>query len=121
MAYDLIPGPVVRAAAKAMLPYLSDDDAAYRERMAEAGMKAGLAELARIRATAGKQGMTPRQKECLEIIEAYIEEHGASPSFNDLKKAMNVTQSNIHRIVHGLIDRGRITMIPGRARSIAVL
>ena len=121
MTYDFIPGPVVRAAANAMLPYLSEDDAAYRELMAEVGLKAGLAELARIRATAGKKGLTARQITCLDVIKAHISKHKESPSFRDIADAMNVTSSNIHRIVHALEARGHIAMIPGHARSITVL
>ena len=123
MKLDIQPS-VILEAAEAMKPHLSfmeKDDAAWREKMAEATLRAGLNEMNRLKPPIKKMGITERQKECLEIITAYIEEHGASPSFQDLRHAMNMTQASIHRIVHGLCDRGRIKMMPGRARSITVL
>ena len=67
-------------------------------------------------------GLTPRQADLLRIIRVYIDEHGYSPSYAELASAMNVhSLSNIHQKVVALQERGHISYIPGRKRSITLL
>jgi len=66
--------------------------------------------------------MTKQQAKLLKIINDFIAENGYSPSYNDLMDPMGVkARSGIHRMVHGLAAAGKITLNPGRARSIEVV
>jgi repressor LexA len=66
--------------------------------------------------------MTAKQKHALDYISSFWEEHGYSPSYDDIAKALNVSsRSNVHRIVYALIERGFIENLPGKARSLKVL
>ena len=66
--------------------------------------------------------MTKRQSEMLEIIKAYIAEHGYSPSYRELQSAMNLKAiSGVARIADALQAQGYIEKPVSRARSIRVL
>lgn len=66
-------------------------------------------------------GLTPKQKECLDFIRAYIEAHGASPSYQNIMDAMGLrSKSGVHRLVHALHDRGHLVTEHGLRRAIAV-
>jgi len=63
--------------------------------------------------------MTPKQRQCLDFIGAYIAEHGFSPSYDEIKDALGiVSKSGVNRIVVELQAQGRIRRRPGYARSI---
>lgn len=64
-------------------------------------------------------GLTPKQKECLDFIRAYIEERGASPSYDEIKGGMGLrSKSGVHRMVHGLVERGHLVIEASHARTI---
>lgn len=66
-------------------------------------------------------GITRQQAATLEFIRDYQARYGASPSYDDIKKAMGFrSKSSVHRLVHGLADRGAISLLPDQARSIAL-
>ena len=66
--------------------------------------------------------MTRRQSEMLGIIQAYIAEHGYSPSYRELQSAMNLHSiSGVARIADALQAQGYIDKHIARARSIRVL
>ena len=66
--------------------------------------------------------MTKRQSEMLEIIKAFIADHGYSPSYRELQSAMNIKAiSNVARIADALQSQGYIEKAVARARSIKVL
>lgn len=63
--------------------------------------------------------MTPRQKECLDFIEAYIAENGFSPSFSEIARGIGYgSKSNVSRVIRNLSTLGYIKFHPGRARGI---
>ena len=65
--------------------------------------------------------LTPRQRECLDVIQR-LSLDGVPPSFREIGDALGiVSKSNVHRLVHGLAERGAIHFRPGRVRSIAVV
>lgn len=70
-----------------------------------------------------KFGLTERQRELLDFIKAYMSDHnGLAPSFGDMSKHLGlVSKSGPHRLIAGLIERGHIRAIRGRARSIQVV
>ena len=67
-------------------------------------------------------GMTKRQYEVLELLRAYIKDHGYSPSLEEIASGVGLkAKSGVVRILRGLEQRGRITMAAGQARSIAIM
>ena len=69
-----------------------------------------------------KQGLTPKQKKVFDIIKAFIEQNGVSPSYEELKQLMgSKSKSHVHGFVHQLVERGWIGKGNGRNRSIYIL
>lgn len=66
--------------------------------------------------------MTPRQKQALDFIKAFIGEHGYSPSYDEIGGHLGLFgKGGIHRIVMNLRDRGYIKLLKHRARSIEIV
>ena len=66
--------------------------------------------------------LTKRQSQALHFIHDNTGADGVSPSFKEIMEHMGMrSKANIHRIVHALAERGFISFIPGRARSIKVI
>ena len=67
-------------------------------------------------------GLTHKQRDCLSFIQNYLDEHGSSPSFDNIKDALGLTsKSGVHRLLTALEERGRIRRLHDRARSIEVI
>jgi DNA-binding MarR family transcriptional regulator len=67
-------------------------------------------------------GITERQRDLLRFIQTYTSETGGvPPSYSEMAEHLGVVKSNIHRMVNGLEERGRITRRSGLTRSIMVL
>ena len=68
-------------------------------------------------------GLTKRQAEVLAFIRCFIAANGYSPSFREICAGAldGKSTENAHRIVHALRDRGAITFLEGKRRSISVL
>lgn len=67
-------------------------------------------------------GLTKQQAACLRFIQSYIEQNGYSPNYDEIAEKLGfASKSASHRIVKMLIDRGAVTMIPHRGRSLAVV
>tara|TARA_R100000742_G_C4232754_1_gene53971 strand:+ start:500 stop:706 length:207 start_codon:yes stop_codon:yes gene_type:complete len=66
--------------------------------------------------------MTKRQAELLQYIKNYINEHGYSPSYENMMKGLKLkSKSGIHRLVHALVKRNKLKHHPYNARSIEVV
>jgi repressor LexA len=66
--------------------------------------------------------LTRKQHELLIYINDYIRETGMSPSFDEMKDALDLrSKSGIHRLITGLEERGFIRRLPHRARALEVL
>ena len=66
--------------------------------------------------------LTAKQKELLLFIHASIKENGVSPSFDEMKDALNLaSKSGIHRLITALEERGFIRRLAHRARALEVL
>lgn len=66
-------------------------------------------------------GTTARQQAGYAFICDYIQTHGYSPSFDEIKAAIGIgSKSGVNRIVSGLVERGLLRHVPGRARSIQI-
>ena len=66
--------------------------------------------------------LTSKQKELLLFINERIKETGVSPSFDEMKEALNLaSKSGIHRLITALEERGFIRRLAHRARALEVL
>ncbi len=66
--------------------------------------------------------LTRKQYELLMFIEKRLRTTGVSPSFDEMKDALDLrSKSGIHRLITGLEERGFIRRLPHRARALEVL
>jgi repressor LexA len=66
--------------------------------------------------------LTAKQQELLTFIHNRLEEGGVSPSFEEMKDALDLrSKSGIHRLINALEERGFIRRLPNRARALEVL
>ena len=66
--------------------------------------------------------LTKKQRELLLFINHRLAATGVSPSFDEMKDALNLkSKSGIHRLVSGLEERGFIRRLPHRARALEVV
>jgi repressor LexA len=66
--------------------------------------------------------LTKKQHELLMFIHERIKETGVSPSFDEMKEALDLaSKSGIHRLITALEERGFLRRLPHRARALEVL
>ncbi len=69
-----------------------------------------------------KKMLTKKQHELLTFINDRISDTGVSPSFDEMKEALDLrSKSGIHRLITALEERGFIRRLPHRARALEVL
>jgi len=67
-------------------------------------------------------GLTPRQRACLDAIEAYLVRTRTMPSIEDLRRALGSgSKAGVLRLLRQLEERGLIARVPNRARAIRLL
>ena len=66
--------------------------------------------------------LTKKQHELLLFIHKRLSKDGVSPSFDEMKDALNLaSKSGVHRLVSALEERGFIRRLPHRARALEIL
>ncbi len=66
--------------------------------------------------------LTAKQHELIQFIQKRLEETGISPSFEEMKDALDLkSKSGVHRLISALEERGFIRRLPNRARALEVL
>lgn len=66
--------------------------------------------------------LTRKQHELLRYISEHLGETGVSPSFEEMKEALDLkSKSGVHRLISALEERGFIRRLPNRARALEVL
>lgn len=66
-------------------------------------------------------GLTPRQADCLTFLREYVEEHGHSPTFDEIGTALGLaSRSGVSRLLDGLGERGYVRRIFRSSRSIVL-
>ena len=66
--------------------------------------------------------LTKKQYELLLFINERLKETGVSPSFDEMKEALNLkSKSGIHRLITALEERGFIKRLAHRARALEVV
>ena len=65
--------------------------------------------------------LTPKQHELLIFIDKHLRETGCSPSFEEMKEALDLrSKSGIHRLISALEERGFLRRHKHRARALEV-
>ncbi|WP_277970714.1 transcriptional repressor LexA [Sphingomonas echinoides] len=66
--------------------------------------------------------LTRKQHELICFINDRLEETGVSPSFEEMKEALDLkSKSGVHRLISALEERAFIRRLPNRARALEVL
>ena len=66
--------------------------------------------------------LTRKQHELLTFIQSRLEESGISPSFEEMKEALDLkSKSGVHRLISALEERGFIRRLANRARALEVI
>ena len=66
--------------------------------------------------------LTAKQHELLLFINRRLEGSGISPSFEEMKDALDLkSKSGVHRLISALEERGFIRRLPNRARALEVV
>ncbi|NBC36124.1 transcriptional repressor LexA [Novosphingobium sp. FSY-8] len=66
--------------------------------------------------------LTRKQHELIRFIQARLEDTGVSPSFEEMKEALDLkSKSGVHRLISALEERGFIRRLPNRARALEIL
>jgi repressor LexA len=66
--------------------------------------------------------LTAKQRELLQFITVRLEESGISPSFEEMKEALDLrSKSGVHRLISALEERGFIRRLANRARALEVV
>ena len=66
--------------------------------------------------------LTRKQQELLIFIDARLRTDGVSPSFEEMKEALQLrSKSGVHRLINALEERSFIRRLPNRARALEVL
>lgn len=66
--------------------------------------------------------LTAKQHELIRFIQQKLEETGISPSFEEMKEALDLkSKSGVHRLISALEERGFIRRLPNRARALEVV
>ena len=65
--------------------------------------------------------LTKKQKELYDFLDHYIKSNQISPSFEEMKKAVNLkSKSGIHRLITSLEQRGYIKRLKHKARAMEI-
>ncbi len=66
--------------------------------------------------------LTKKQKELFDYLSDYIRKNNISPSFEEMKSAVNLkSKSGIHRLITSLEQRGFIKRLKHRARAMEII
>jgi SOS-response transcriptional repressor LexA len=66
-------------------------------------------------------GLTKRQSEALAFIRGFIEAKGYSPTIREIAAGTGGTVGSTHALISHLIERGALSHLPGKSRSLAVV
>lgn len=66
--------------------------------------------------------LTAKQRELLQFIHDRLKESGVSPSFDEMREALDLkSKSGVHRLISALEERRFIRRLPNRARALEVV
>lgn len=71
---------------------------------------------------ASSAGLTEIQSDTLEFVTSFQDRHRYAPSYDEIAKAVGLaSKSGAHRVIHQLVERGVISLLPHRARSLNIV
>ena len=66
--------------------------------------------------------LTAKQAQLLNYLKSRLAESEVAPSFEEMMVALGLkSKSGVHRLIEGLVERGRIRRLPNRARAIEIV
>jgi repressor LexA len=66
-------------------------------------------------------GLTLCQQQMMQIIQELFDANGIAPSYKEMSHELGLrSRASVHRVVMALEERGYITRLPHRARTIAI-
>lgn len=66
--------------------------------------------------------MNDRKTAIFDCVRSYIKENGYSPTVREICEELNIpSTSEVHMAIHRLVKQGKMTMVPGRARTLQVV
>lgn len=66
-------------------------------------------------------GLTRRQRDLLVFIAAHTDRHGEAPTYDEMRVGLGFSsKSPVARLVDGLVERGYLTRLRNRSRSLAI-
>lgn len=69
-----------------------------------------------------KMGITKRQRMVLDFVDKHCKSKGYSPSYQEICDAIGIkSKSSVKRMIDNLVERGHMSILPQRARSLVVL
>jgi hypothetical protein len=69
-----------------------------------------------------RTGLTAQQSNVLNFVTGFQAERGYSPAYHEIARGVGIaSKSGVHRLVHALIDRGALRMIPAGKRSLSTI
>ena len=69
-----------------------------------------------------KLGLTPKQQHMKTLIKTFTDENGHAPSYEELMTLSKLrSPSAVHRIIHHLVARGHLLLLPGQPRSLTLI
>lgn len=66
-------------------------------------------------------GLTPRQAECLKFLRDRQRAGKVPPTYQEMADHFGIVKSNVHRMIHALMERGYVQQLPNRHQSIMVI
>ncbi len=65
--------------------------------------------------------LTPKQLRVLDFVRIYRENHGCSPTMQEIADELGVSKVTVFEHVGALVDKGALTREPNKARSLSVV
>lgn len=70
----------------------------------------------------GGMGLTRNQADCMRVIQELMDQTAVCPSYQEIGHELDIgSKAGVHRVIHGLIERGYLRHDPGRVRSLQIL
>lgn len=122
MSPDRIPDDVREIAQRAYNYWLEPSDDGRSRDLKHVIAQAIMADRrTRVSFQGAKVGMTRRQKQAMDFVTSYHAENGFMPSYEEIKVHLGLaSKSGVHRIIHALVERGALEMLPNRKRAMSI-
>ncbi|MBJ6986913.1 hypothetical protein [Devosia sp. MC521] len=80
-----------------------------------------LSDVKQLQAAPAAAGLTERQAEALNYITGHFNANGFAPTYRDIARRLKTSTGRVFELVSALVERGHLTRLPGRARSIGLV